>query len=178
MDSNLISLIGIIVSSIISVISIIIAILTLKQNSKMIEESTRPYISIYSETTYFESTDYYLIIKNFGSSGAKITKFSSEIDLLECSLDNSHRPFENIENTFLAPNQSLKCNLDAYKMHKKKIGSLEFHIEYQSGRKKYSDDFSINLAVEYNLIKSRSSTENHELKIISFTLQDLVEKLL
>lgn len=45
--SDVIDLIGIFASLFIGVIAIIISILSLRQNSKMIEESTRPNIQIY-----------------------------------------------------------------------------------------------------------------------------------
>ena len=48
--SDLIQIAGIIVSLICSLIAIAISLKTLKQNSKMIENSTRPYIGIYIAT--------------------------------------------------------------------------------------------------------------------------------
>ena len=47
--SDKVQVVGIIVSAVISVIAIFISVLTLRQNSKMIEESSRPVISIYPE---------------------------------------------------------------------------------------------------------------------------------
>lgn len=42
--SDVIQLLGIIISLVTSVVAIIISVLSLKQNSKMIADSTRPYI--------------------------------------------------------------------------------------------------------------------------------------
>lgn len=59
--SDVIQIIGILASLITSILAIVISVLTLKQNSKMIEESTRPYVAIYSKTTNFQSPQYYLV---------------------------------------------------------------------------------------------------------------------
>lgn len=64
--SDFIQIVGIIASLITSIVAIFISILTVRQNSEMIEESTRAYISIYEATTNFSSIKYYFVIKNFG----------------------------------------------------------------------------------------------------------------
>ena len=51
--SDVIEILGIIASLITSVIAIVISVKTLHQNSQMIEESTRPYIVVYSQTLIF-----------------------------------------------------------------------------------------------------------------------------
>jgi hypothetical protein len=66
--SDLIDILAIAVSTLVGIISIVIATLTLRQNNKMIEESTRPYITIYSGITYFQRAKFYVILKNFGNS--------------------------------------------------------------------------------------------------------------
>ena len=72
-----------VLSFILAVISVITVIITLKQNNKMIENSTRPYIAIYSNVTYFQDTKFYIILKNFGQSGAMIESFTCNIDLFK-----------------------------------------------------------------------------------------------
>ena len=74
-----------ILSFALAVISVITVIITLRQNNKMIENTTRPYIVIYGKVTNFQNPAYYLIIKNMGQSGAEITNFKCSIDLLKYS---------------------------------------------------------------------------------------------
>ena len=52
--SSAISLIGILASLLASLIAIGVSLASLKQNSKMIEESSRPYVVIYGNTTNFQ----------------------------------------------------------------------------------------------------------------------------
>lgn len=61
--SDIIQIIGIATSLITSVTAIAISVLTLRQNSKMIENSTRPYIGIYIAHTYIKDIAVYLVVK-------------------------------------------------------------------------------------------------------------------
>lgn len=91
--SDKIQLLGIVVSTLTSLIAIIISVRTLKQNSKMIEDSSRPYIGIYGMSTYICNRHYYIIIKNFGQSVAHIKSLSYDFDKVpkdELSVINFH----------------------------------------------------------------------------------------
>lgn len=175
--SDLIEIIGIFASLITSIIAIIISIKTLKQNSKMIEESTRPYIVIYSRTTNFQSIDYYLVIKNYGQTGAVITSFNCDYNLKQCSYDEEHIPFEHFVGTFIAPNQSFICNIDQLKFFKNPV-DIHFEIEYKTDKKTYSESFTIHPMADYDFVQTRAAAKGQELRNISYTLQDLVEKQL
>lgn len=171
-------IINIILSSIVAltaVISIIIAIITMKQNSKMIEESTRPYVVVCAKTTNCQSPNFYLIVKNFGTSGAIITKFTCNHDLSKFSINENKIPFSNICGSTIAPHQSFLTNLNTEKLFDEKI-ILHFDIEYKSTEHTYNDSFDIPLSAYSELVQTRAATPNKELKIISYALQDLVEK--
>lgn len=60
-----------ILSFLLATISVVTVIMTLKQNTKMIENSTRPYIVAYGRYTNFQDPQYYLIIKNMGQTRSK-----------------------------------------------------------------------------------------------------------
>ncbi len=175
--SDQIQIIAIVATTAISLISLFIAIATLKQNSKMIEESTRPYVAVYGMVTNFQSPSYKIVVKNFGQSAALIKGFESDYDLLNCAFGgDSKRPFEHLPNTFIAPNQSFICAIDYLKTVKDNVENINFKIVYQAGKKIYSESITLNLTVNRNLINPRASTDGKELKIISYALQDLVEK--
>lgn len=173
--SDWVDVIAILVSMFVGVVSIVIAILTLRQNSRMIEESTRPYITVYSDLTYFQNAKYYIILKNFGASGATITKFQTDKDLIGLVGERERRPFDHIENTFIAPGQSFKATIYLPNAQNP-FDAVNFHIEYKSGRKTYSEDVFLNIDASKDQIMSRASTRDKELKIISYALQDLCEK--
>lgn len=173
--SNIIETIGIIASTTVSIIAIVISVMTLKQNNKMIEESTRPYIVVYSKTANYQDPRFYLIIKNYGSSGAVITKFICDHDLAEFSYNKNITPFKNICGTFIAPGQSFMTNLKVQELFREEI-TFHFQIEYKTELRTYCENIDVALKPFTELIQTRAATEGKELKIISYTLQDLVEK--
>lgn len=84
--SNIIQTIGILVSLGLGYNANKIAQKTLKQNSIMLEESTRPYVCVYGTTFYIHGkSHFYLIVKNFGQSIAYIKSFRTTIDLEKLS---------------------------------------------------------------------------------------------
>ena len=78
--SDWIQVFGIICSLLTSVLAIIISVITLKQSNKMIEDSTRPVISIYSK--YFDGK-LYIVVKNFGSSLCIIDYIDSDMNITQ-----------------------------------------------------------------------------------------------
>lgn len=73
--SDIIQLLGILLSTIISTIAVIISVVTLRQNHQMVEESTRPYIVVYTAATDFQSPMYYLVIKILVKQGLTLPVF-------------------------------------------------------------------------------------------------------
>lgn len=178
------------ISLIISLASIAIAILTLRQNNKMIEASTRPYITVYGTMVTIESSNTYFVLKNFGNTGAKITLFSpscdiSQYDYIKNKLASSvtlNCPFENIEGTFLAPQQSTYLYVDVDKAIKDNVHIINFKIRYTANNKSYDEDVDINLDNYYMVAKNRpnpnSKIPEGYLQYISSSLQELVERKL
>lgn len=167
-----------VLSFILAAISVITVIITLKQNNKMIENSTRPYIVLYSNVTYFQDTKFYIILKNFGQSGAIIESFTCNIDLFKYYHSDEKKPFEHINGTFIAPQQSFMVCVNPVKLYEDKVEKINFNISYSNELKKYNEEYEINFLAYTDSYLSRASTKDKELKIISYTLQDLVEKLL
>ena len=169
-----------VLSLLLAVISVITVVITVIQNHRMIEASTRPYISIYDAVTNFQSTNYYIILKNCGNSSATITSFETNYDLLNYVETSSRprRPFEHIVGTTIVPGKSVTCLVSLKKLLND-TNLLEFKISYKSPAGKfYSEQINLNLQALTDSLIKRASTKDSELKIISFTLQDLVEKQL
>lgn len=180
--SDKIQLAGILTSTVVSIISITIAVFSLKQNNKMLESSSRPYISIYLRKINVTRPEHYIVVKNFGSSAALIKKFEADVDL---KLLNPSRnfpedifPFSNIVNTLIAPNQSLFSYfiLDKALEH---FENITFDIEYSSDSKTYKDTITLNLKSTFgNLELSARDASNLEdsLKLLSLSAYDLVRR--
>ena len=165
-----VNIISIIMTGTISLISIIIAILTLRQNSKVIKEANRPSISIFLETIATTTMrNNYLVIKNFGNTPGKI-------DSIECSLDSElicyTNPFKDMINCTLAPNQSIVtvCNT-------KNIDEIfTFTINYSNEKRKFTDTSSINTKYTKSLVSSQNSTS--KMGILEKTIVNATEELI
>lgn len=163
-------------SFILAAISVVTVVITLKQNHKMIQNSTRPYIVVMAQTTNFQDPMFYLVVKNFGSSGATIKSMSCDVDLKKLSYIDQYTPFENIENTFIAPGQMILSALNSHKFKDNGIREFSVTIKYTDGIKNYGEKYLINYKAYVENVHTRASTEGKELRIISYALQDLVEK--
>ena len=165
-------------SFILAVISIIIVVITLKQNNKMLEANSRPYVVAY--LVYQESPSHiYLCIKNYGKSSAivKSLKIEPEFSLHKKSSN------ELMNGTMLAPNQQLHfliSNNDKNKILYENIFDFTVAIEYQDvcTKKNYIETYKINmeyvmtvLSVEHNktnLTPEQNSLHNIE-RILDYT---------
>ena len=176
--STIINIILCVLSFILAAVSVVTVVITLRQNSVMLENSSRPYVSVYGDTITCGSLCFYIIIKNFGQSSALITSLNCDVDLSRFSFVETRNPFSHMENTVLAPNQSLKCALNHTVLFNAGISSINFEVSYKNNSKEYHESYSINLDAFSNLCCVRSSNEGRELKTISDALHELNERLL
>lgn len=186
--SDKIQIVGIFSTTLLSVISVLIAISTLRQNSKMIEESTRPYIVISFEAFTTGPTERgFFVIKNYGQSAAIVTKFEFSNDLTTISqkIDGLGDAYDTINQAHFAPGQRIlipfspKSKLSEY--------SYQFKIEYKtSANKIYKDTFDVNLKIAAKIPSARNNPDKQLtyenlpqlLRDISFSLQELNERQL
>ena len=111
--STIVNIILCVLSFILAAISVVTVVITLRQNNKMIEESTRPFISVYTDEINAGNPFFYLVIKNFGKSTAYITKFEYDFDFNGCyKIRNDRDYLQQLNNAVLAPGQSRICTLD------------------------------------------------------------------
>lgn len=175
--SDIIEIISIIASLITSIVAIVISLKALRQNSEMIEESTRPYLSMYISHIFCTDCIDYLVLKNFGNSSAIIKQFECNADLSIGTYDVGRTPFEHIVGQTICPGQSLNVPLRIHKICSQ-THSLSFLIEYSSGRKLYKDNIGINLESLSDASIMSADPDGRELEAISRSLQDICEKLL
>ena len=186
--SDIITLAGVAVSVVFGIVTAFIAIFTLKQNSKIIKEANRPYITIYGAYSHITKVNYYLIIKNFGNTGGIITDFSADIDLRILLGSHSQKAlFDGIIGTYMAPGQSIKTYINIESVSKEH-DCINFNIKYSSEDRKYSEDIPVSFEYTHSVASSRINSErivddkyhplSHELSIIAKILQDIDESKL
>ena len=161
-------------SLILSAISIITVVITLRQNHKMIENATRPYISVYGQEVNCGSPAFYIVIKNYGSSPAIINHFKIDPDISHCYRSDKSRDFlSDLSTCVLAPGQSKICAMDYMKLP----DSLSFDIQFSSGSKSYHECFKSNIKAGSAMPILKAGPDN-DLHSISYTLQEMLQKQL
>ncbi len=173
--SDWIEFCGVLVSMFIGIVSIVVAVLTLRQNSKMIAESTRPYVVVSFERTFTAVQRNYFVIKNYGQTGAYINKFEclTKVILDDLEQDEMADQIQTVQNSFLAPGQKLCLPFNS------PLSTLDvaFALEYCALKKVYNEVFSLHIP---NLPAFRGHTSKggkpQYLKDISHSMQEMVER--
>ena len=172
--SDVIEIVGIIASLVTSIVAIVVSVKTLRQNSRMIEESTRPNLQIYP--VYMNSI-LYIVIKNYGASEAYI-------DRIDC--DHQFTPnetmgdklgsdiFSRVKGAILSPGYAIKCPLIA---HEITDDDFHFRVLYHSSEKSYETEFHFNVSANapFADIYHMSHTTDGHLQNISRELRDIVK---
>ena len=161
--SDVIEIVSIITGALLSIISLWIAVKSLKQSQKSIElaelsieESNRPYVVVYRDFVQVLNTAHeYLVIKNFGNTGATID--SLEISPPYNDSDVNFDDFKNINNTFIAPRQSINSAVFANSANNRRAGITRISIKYHTDCKTYSDVFCINEDIMRDIIISKTN---------------------
>ena len=171
--SDYVELIGIITSLITSIVAIVISVKTLMQNNKMIEESSRPYVTISKEVIDINFPKEYLVLKNYGTSGAEILDITCNvpIDTLISASALKRDPFSYLIGTFIAPNQSF-CPIFSSKNLDEDV--LIFTIKYKTEDKVYTTVSKIKVQQDHGISYSKSLINGKELELIAKTLQEMI----
>ena len=172
--SDIIEIISIITSLFTSIVAIIISVKTLKQSEQTLEETTRPYVCVYGQSINPGSPQFYLVVKNFGASPAHMTKFTYTPDLSNCyDTSNPSRNFlTDLSKGTLAPGQSKICKLKYSSVPEK----ITFDLEYHCGKKDYHETFTTDIKAGVAMPTTKIDTSNKELRTISYTLQEMLQK--
>lgn len=172
--SDIIELFGIAASLLVSIIAVIISVISLHQNSKMIEEASRPQIQIYP---VFIDSILYLVIKNYGASEAYIDEIKcSHIFTPDETMgdDLGGNIFAKLSGAIISSGHSIKCPLYGYKV---KNEIFNFEIKYHSSAKKYKSAFSFNPIsnLPFADMKPHGNNADDHLKNISMELYNIVK---
>lgn len=171
-----------ILSFLLAVISIAIVIISIRQNNKLLEANSRPYISAFLSN---QNQNIVLTIKNFGNSSAYITDFVSSADFSKLSPSSQITPFKNFKGSMLAPGQAVSCGFkyrtfaDAYDSFTLTISyTSDFSNKHKIRKKNYVNKIDINVKAFRELFYIGSDPKSgKELKHIAKTLHSIDMKL-
>lgn len=160
-----------------ALISIYISVKTLKQNSQMIEDNTRPNVIIYKDVIDINSPMEYLVIKNIGNSLAHIISITSDDNkLAKLNKTYSQIPnaLEKLSSSNLAPQQVFKIPIKTVDVD---FNEIDFEIFYCSNVKNYREMFTINIKQDHGIKFTKQYIQNNDLRVISNTLQELIKRI-
>lgn len=168
-------------SSFLSIVAIIISVVavvkTSKDNNRILEENSRAYISIYTETLIANKNHFYIIIKNFGSTNALIKSIEVDNKTREMIKIGNRDYIDRIVNNQLAPKQSITHIVSTHKSDFDRDHTSKFKITYKSGRKTYSDIFEFNLSWNSIMPSISISNADYEKQFIELYQDEIRKKL-
>lgn len=174
--SEIITICSTVVSAILAIASVVIVIISIRQNNKMLEASTRPYISIYIDTITICEQQSYFVIKNLGQTPATITDFSYPeiLDNLDVKTHLEKEQFASVKGVTLAPSQAclLMCTVS-----KLPDQFMNFSVTYKTSLKTYTDTFTLHPRKYVHIPKSRPESKiskGHERLV--HTMREMVER--
>lgn len=176
--STIVNIVLCILSFLLAAISVIIVVISIRQNNKMIEESTRPYISIYIESITICEQSSFFVLKNFGHTSATIDLFEYDSVLKEThqANPNFNKQFDYINGLSLSPGQS---KLFQYNVTLLPKDSISFRIKYSSFKKHYEESINLNVKNYIHIPVPRPTSqipENNARQVN--TLREILEHLI
>lgn len=168
----------------VSIVAVVISVLSLKQTQHSIEQTNRPYVVVYRDyIQVLNSIQEYIIIKNFGKTGATI-------DYLEFNPNNykdywrDRDIFKNIGNNFIAPGQAISTvtSHDAFGKNEDEERSriTEVTIHYHNGKKRYQETIILNEELSNDLVFAKSNPTSKDTieKVVAKAAQEILRKRL
>lgn len=167
-----------IMSFLLAVLSLVFVFLTLRQNSKMLEASSRPYVAIYIDSITICEQQSYFILKNSGQTPAEIIDFTypKVLESTEQMSTLMQEQFSHVKGVTLAPGQS--CLLP-YAVSSLPDEYLKFNIKYKSQTKTYKESYSLHPRKYIHIPKSRPESDIPENDARHMhTLREMTERML
>lgn len=154
--SDWIQVIAICVSLIVAIISIIQSNKSIKLSEQSIKDANRPYVVVYRDYIQVLSTVHeYLVIKNFGTTGATIDKIEFSTEYKDSMREKP--VFGNISNTFIAPGQSISTVVSINAFKGERNGVIKATIHYHDSTEPYETECSLNEDFLHDLSLSKSN---------------------
>ncbi|MCU5358545.1 hypothetical protein [Bacillus cereus] len=176
MTANIIQIISIIITTVISIISVVIAVKSLQTTQKSIEEANRPYVVVYRDHIQVLSTIVeYLVVKNFGKTGATIESLTFDPNYLN---SRSKPIFKNLENTFIAPGQSISTVVTTDPFQSGREGLTTATIRYRDSTRTYTEIINLNeeLLRDLQFVKTNPSKSESVEKVIAKAATEILRK--
>lgn len=168
MDHNLINIIFAAIQAFTSVLAIVISVLSLIKTNKSMRNANKPYIVVFVK--YIRSSKSYLtylVVKNFGKTGAYIKSIKANPDIYTewYSKRYKNNPFERFHNQLIAPGQSYaSCiSIETSVIAELEDKQFKLSVEFTDlNNKFYTETFDIDLNPFYSFDHTYSSPKDSD----------------
>ncbi|MEK4578246.1 hypothetical protein [Bacillus sp. FSL R12-0074] len=161
--SELVQIISPIVGIVTSIVAVFISVGSLRATRSSIEEANRPYVVVYRDYIQVLSNIHeYLIIKNFGKSGATIDSLTFEPKSVNSVTGKDF--FENTRNTFIAPGQSISTVVSANAFGKENNGIVKVTIKYHTEKKEYQEVITLNDEARRDIVFTKQKANSRSIE--------------
>jgi hypothetical protein len=143
----------------------------------MLEEMSRPYVGIYTETLIANKGHFYIIIRNFGNTSATLQNIEIDEKTKKMIQFGGKDFFNNLINFQIAPGQSITHIVTTTNKEYDSKHISKFRITYTSGKKIYSDEFEFILSATSTMPSISISNAEYEKQFIEL-YQDQIRKSL
>ncbi len=185
---QIIQIVGVAIALFASVSSIILSVISLVKSRIAAEAAARPYISMQIEAFEFTEALYYIVVKNYGNSPARIEKITySFFEEKQPASFPLHSSLDSLEGSTLYPNQTVYYPFDKAKAN---LNGKDIRVTYKYAwkksfwKKRYTEQVNLNITNSLRLPHLRvvpkrdtdSDTYDYERGIL-FTLQEIAERI-
>ena len=164
-------------SAVAIIISVVAVVKTSKDNNRILEETSRAYVSIYTEAIIANSKSFYLVFRNFGHTNAVMQEIDVDDKTREMIKVGNKDFLGYIAKSTIAPGQSITHVVTTYDKDFDKEHVSKFKISYLSGGKKYEDVFEFSLGMNTRMPSVSISDKNFEEQFLELYQDDIRKRL-
>lgn len=162
---NQIAIISSIATLLISLVSLWIALKAIKITKASMLEANRPYVVVFLETVDIGYYGKYLVIKNFGKSGASISSITCNQTFENSYINNF---LNDCSNRYIAPGQSFVTVFESEAGKEQ----MNFELKYSDGISNYQESIQLDSSMfrhQMHKTVSKSKLSDFENSLIQVT---------
>jgi len=159
------------------IISVFAVVKTSRDNNRILEETSRAYVSIYTETLIANRKHFYIVFRNFGKSNAFIQNITVDDKTKEMIKIGNKDFISDIAKSNIAPGQSITHVVITGNKEYDYDHISKFEITYLSGRKIYIDKFEFNLGANTRMPSISISNKDTDKQFLELYQDEIRKKL-
>lgn len=167
----------VLLSALAIIISVVAVVKTSKDNNMILEETSRAYVSIYTEALIANRSHFYIVFRNFGKTNAIMQNIEIDEKTKEMTKIGNKDFFSYIAKCTIAPGQSITHVVTTGDKEFDFEHVSEFIITYLSGAKVYTDKFEFSLGMNTRMPSISISSKDVGKQFLELYQDEIRKKL-